>query len=77
MFKSIVEILKLAFECAKNMCSIILSLITIVFTLLKALRHYCSALYNRYQHEKEKEMLVQEMELIERKKQLDEKLNIK
>lgn len=50
------------------MCSIILSLITIVFTLLKALRHYCSALYNRYQHEKEIEMLVQEMELIERKK---------
>ncbi|EPX4142204.1 hypothetical protein ACW0FS_001823 [Vibrio vulnificus] len=77
MFKSIVDILKLAFECSKSIASIIWCLITIVFTLLKALRHYCSALYNRYQHEKEIEMLNQKMELIERKKQLDEKLNIK
>lgn len=75
MFKSIVEILKLAFECAKNMCSIIWALITIMFTLLKALRHYCSGFYIRHQGKKEIEKLKQAIELAERKQRLDTELD--
>ncbi|HDY8124454.1 TPA: hypothetical protein RQL06_000829 [Vibrio vulnificus] len=77
MFKSIVEILKLAFEFAKNMCSIILSLIAIVFTLLKSLRHYCSGFYIRHQGKKEIEKLKQAIELAERKQRLDTRLDKK
>ncbi|HCG6610335.1 TPA: hypothetical protein NJ223_002243 [Vibrio parahaemolyticus] len=77
MFKSTVDILKLAFECAKNMCSIIWSLITIVFTLLQALRHYCSGFYIRHQGKNEIKELKQAIDLAERKQRLDTELDKK